>query len=469
MDSVLAKTLKALFWKGGERAASKILRLFVQIALARFLAPEDFGVIAIVLVFITLADVFVLGGLNSALIQKDDADAIDYSTVFWLSIALAALFFMVIWFVSPIIANVYSNEQLVNLLRFVAIQFFPLAFNSVQVAKVSRELNFRPVFLSTLIAEIIAGIVAVCLALYGFGAWALAVQQILAAFFSCMVAAILIRWTPSCLFSLKSAKELFAFGWKNAAIGLWGTVVSGVYNLSIGKAYSQADLGYYSQGQRYPTAVSDMVTGTLSSVLLSSFSSVKHDVYKRRKLLYQALQLFSLFMIPLLLFFFIFAEEIVVFLLTEKWIACTPIFKVFCLGLIVKALSLIERQALLAINCAQECLRAATVTQVCRIVLLVPVLSFHCDISWVAICWNFAAIIELVALSVVCAKTISITTKDQIRSILPAILLSSLAAGASYAAFSFCQNTLCAMAVYFIALIMGYLCLYMRSGRKHNG
>ena len=174
-------------------------------------------------------------------------------------------------------------------------------------------------------------------------------------------------------------------------------------------------------------------------------------------------------MIPLLLFFFIFAEEIVVFLLTEKWIACTPIFKVFCLGLIVKALSLIERQALLAINCAQECLRAATVTQVCRIVLLVPVLSFHCDISWVAICWNFAAIIELVALSVVCAKTISITTKDQIRSILPAILLSSLAAGASYAAFSFCQNTLCAMAVYFIALIMGYLCLYMRSGRKHNG
>ena len=230
MASIFSKTLKAFLWKGSERAASKLIRLFVQVLLARLLLPEDFGVIAIVLVFITLSDVFVLGGLNSALIQKDDVTKKDYSTVFWLSMLLAILFFLVLWISSPFIAGLYS-----------ALQFFPLAFNSVQVAKISRELNFRPVFISAIISEMFAGIVAVSLALYGLGAWALAIQQVLAASLNCIVAAGMIRWFPSFDFSVTSAKELFSFGWRNAAIGLWGTLSSGLYNLAIGKVYSSTD------------------------------------------------------------------------------------------------------------------------------------------------------------------------------------------------------------------------------------
>lgn len=468
MASIFSKTLKAFLWKGSERAASKLIRLFVQVLLARLLLPEDFGVIAIVLVFITLSDVFVLGGLNSALIQKDDVTKKDYSTVFWLSMLLAILFFLVLWITSPFIAGLYSDARLTDLLRFVALQFFPLAFNSVQVAKISRELNFRPVFISAIISEMFAGIVAVSLALYGLGAWALAIQQVLAASLNCIVAAGMIRWFPSFDFSVASAKELFSFGWRNAAIGLWGTLSSGLYNLAIGKVYSSTDLGYYTQGQRYPTAVSDMVTGTLSSVLLSSFSMVKHDLLGRKKLLCQALRLFTLGVVPLLLFCFTFADEIVIVLLTDKWAACIPIFQLFCIGLMLKSLSLIQRQALLAIGLAKECLRAATIMQGSRVLLLAIILFCHCDIVWVAACWNFATIIEQVLLSRLSAKFLFLKYVEQLISILPSFLISFFVLILSSLVDLLCGNAFVAMAIYVLMIGVLYLVLYKFLRRKQN-
>lgn len=470
MDSVFLKTIKALFWKGGERAANKLIRLVVQVLLARLLLPEDFGIIAIVLVFITLSDVFVLGGLNSALIQKDNITKVDYSTVFWLSTLLAALFFLLLWVSSPFIATLYSEEQLIDLLRFVALQFFPLAFNSVQIAKISRELNFRPIFISAIISEIFAGIVAVYLAFNGFGIWALAVQQVLAACLNCIVASSMIRWFPSFSFSAASAKELLSFGWRNAAIGLWGTLASGFYNLAIGKVYSHADLGYYTQGQRYPTAVSDMITGTLSSVLLSSFSMVKHDVLGRKKLLCQALRLFTLLIVPLLLFCFVFADEIVVALLSDKWSACIPIFQLFCLGLVLKSLSLIQRQALLAIGLAKECLRAATIMQGSRVLLLLPIMLFwHCDVVWVAAIWNFATVIEQVMLSRLSVKFLFINIAEQLKSIMPSFLIFFFAFILSSLANLFFGSEFIAMLIYIIAIVSFYFVLYKLLRRKQNG
>lgn len=409
------KTYTALLWKLLERGGSKALRLIVQIILARILAPEEFGLLAVMLVFISLGDIVVLGGLNSALIQSVSPQRVDYSTAFWISMGFSLASFLVLLVLSNPIAVFYDNLALAVPLQVLALQFFPLSFNSIQVAKTTRQLNMRPVFIGAIASEVVASIVAIWMAMEGLGLWSLIAQQLIAALTACCVTALFVKWLPRLEFSSESAKTLISFGWKVMGTELLNSAANSMYTLLVGKWYSTKDLGYYSQGQRYPSAICEVITGALAPVLLADFSSrsqcskvhLKHGLRKANRET-------MLVMTPIIIIILIYAEPIIRLLLTEKWLPCTTILQLFCLISLLKSTSLICRQALLAIGKSELPMRIALLKLPFSLVLLGLVYASGGNIEFATAAWMIAGLFEQLATSVYCREYLGYKYPEQI-------------------------------------------------------
>lgn len=417
----------ALVWKLLERGGSKAVRLVVQIILARILAPEEFGLLAVILVFISLGDVIVIGGLNSALIQKEDARSIDYSTSFWLSMAFSFVAFLALILLAHPIASFYQESALVGPLLVLSLQFFPLAFNSIQVAKTTKQLNMGPVFAGSFLSEIIAGGVAIWMAYAGFGLWSLVVQQLLASLVACIVTAVFVKWRPFLQFSKESAKALYSFGWKVMGTELLNTGASSLYSLIVGKAYSAADLGYYTQGQRYPSAVCEVVTGALAPVMLADFSNRNAESVERlRMALRRANRVTAMVIIPIGALLFVYAEPLVRFFLTDKWLPCVTILQLFCVASVMKALCLVERQGLLAAGMSGIPMRIAVLKFFCAMMLLVCVCCLGGDVNFAALAWLVAGVIEQCATAVYCRRCLSYSLTKQAVDLLFPLAISAM-------------------------------------------
>ncbi len=217
-----------------EKGGAQLIQFIVQIILARLLLPNDYGLITLVTVFISLATIFVESGFNTALIQKKDADELDFSSVFYFSLLFAGLLYIVLFFAAPWIAAYYEIPQIVMVLRVLAISLIFGAINSVQNAIVSRRLQFKLLFVRSTVALLISGILGIVMAYLGFGVWALVGQTLS---FRLLVTVILwftLKWRPYSIFSLSRLKSLFAFSWKLLAGSILNTAYRELRNLSIG-------------------------------------------------------------------------------------------------------------------------------------------------------------------------------------------------------------------------------------------
>ena len=212
-----------LIWKFGERFLAQIVSFVVSIVLARMLMPEDYGVISLILVFITFADVFVTSGFSTSLIQKKDADEIDFSTIFFCSFAVSIVIYVILFFTAPLIADFYSTPILVPILRVFSLRIPISSYNSIQHAYVSRNMLFKKFFFSTLFGTLLSGVLGVVAAYNGLGAWALIIQYMTNTIVDTIVLRFTIQWRIKFKFSLKSASDLMKYGWKILAADLSGT------------------------------------------------------------------------------------------------------------------------------------------------------------------------------------------------------------------------------------------------------
>lgn len=206
--------ISGLFWKFAERIGAQGVNLIVSIILARLLAPEAYGTVALVTIFITISNVFIENGLGTALIQKKDADELDFSSVFYCNIIISIILYVIIFFTSPIIAKFYSNEQLTVILRVLAITVLISSVKSVQNAYVSRKMIFKKFFISTVIGTIISAIIGIWMAYIGYGVWALVAQQLTNTIVGTIILWFTVKWRPIAKFSFLRLKQLYKFGWK---------------------------------------------------------------------------------------------------------------------------------------------------------------------------------------------------------------------------------------------------------------
>lgn len=322
--------VKAFIWKFLERFGVQGTQFVVQIILARLLLPEDYGILSLMVIFTTLANVFIQTGFNTALIQGKDVQEEDYSSVFWISTLIAVILYGVIFVAAPLIADFYEMENIVSPLRVLALMLIPGALNSVQLAKVSRELDFKKVFISNIGAVLVSGIAGVVLAYRGAGLWALVAQTILNVFSATLVMSFTVHWHPAFVCNLSRVKKLIQFGWKLLVSSLLDTLYQDLSSLIIGKKYSESILGYYNRGKQFPQFLMNAINSTVQSVMLPAMSAVQEHKLRVKTMMRHSISVSAYIVFPMMGGLAGVAEPLVRLLLTDKWLPCVPYLQVFC-------------------------------------------------------------------------------------------------------------------------------------------
>lgn len=326
------KVAKGVFWKLLENGGAQGIQFVIAILLARMLTPAEYGVVGIIMIFITIANVFVQSGFGTALVQKKQADEMDFSSVCYFEIVLAVGMYGILYLAAPIIASYYEIGELRAIVRVLAVVLFPGAVISVQTAYVSRKMEFRGLFLSTLAASVISGAVSIWMAYKGYGVWAMVGQQVMYYGALMMALFLTVSWKPARMYSMERVREMFGFGWKLLCASLLDTIFNNLYGLLIGKIYNEELLGSYNRGEQFPKLIATDLGMAIQAVLLPAFSSRQEDVVRVRQMVRQAIRLSSFVTLPMLLGMFAVADTMVEVLLGEKWLICVPFLRIMCIS-----------------------------------------------------------------------------------------------------------------------------------------
>lgn len=321
----------ATAWKILEKFGSKGIQFVIQIILARILVPDDYGIVAILTVFISLSNVFIQNGFSTSLIQKKEATKEDFCTALFCSMGIAVLFYIILFVSAPFISQFYEMDNLAVYLRVQSLILFAGAFNSVQYAYVSRTLNFRAYTIATLIASAISGGAGVFFAMRGFGVWSLIFQQLIANYLAVAMLYILVEWRVCLLFSVQSLKNLFGYGWKILGSSLINSLYSSMYDLIIGKVYTKKMLGLYSRGQQFPLLITSNLNETVQSVTLPILSQVQDNMADMKHRMRRALTLNGFIVFPAMMGLSAISYEFIYVVLGEKWLEAVPYMALLCI------------------------------------------------------------------------------------------------------------------------------------------
>lgn len=385
-DATKNKVLNGLFWKIMENGGSQGIQFIISILLARLLSPEEYGVINLVLIFVTIANVIVQNGFGTALIQKQQADERDYSSVFFVNLATASVIYALLFFGAPLIARFYHNPELTAIIRVLALVLFPGAVISVQTAYISRQMQFKGLCISTVAAAVISGTIGVVMAGAGFGVWALTGQQIFYYLTLVLVLLFTIPWRPKKLFVLERVKSMFQFGWKLLCASLIDTLFMNLYGLVVGKIYDDNTLGIYSRGEQFPKLIVTNLGTAIQSVMLPALAAHQTHPEQVLHMLQRAIKVSVFLVFPMMAGLAASAHNLVFVLLGQKWMSCVPFLQISCLAYAVWPMDIANLQALNAMGRSDMFLKLEIVKKMVGVIILL--LSLRCGaltfIAWKA-------------------------------------------------------------------------------------
>lgn len=427
-EDLKSMTIRSFFWKLFEQGGASLVTIVVQVIMARLLPPSEFGVLAIMLVFVNVGNVIVQSGLNTAIIQAPDATEDDYSTVFWMSLAVSLVLYGALFLFAPSISEFYGMSQLVAPLRVLLLVLVVNSYNAIQEAIIARGLDFRKTFRATVCSGVASGAAGIAVALLGGGLWALVVQQLVQQVCKCLVLAAQISWRPRPVFRPSRALAFFRFGWKLLASGLLEQAYQGMSDLLIGKVFTSSDLGYVSQGKKYPYALGMLLDGAIQPVMLSATSRVQEDRALVKRLARRALKTSTFLVVPCMVLFALVADPLVRLLLGDAWAPSVVFLQMYCLVYAMLPIQTTNLQALNGMGRSDLFLRLEVIKKCVGIALL----------AFTALVLRslYAIVAGYIVSSVICTfvnaspnrKVIGYRYAEQVRDILPAFLLSAVAA-----------------------------------------
>ncbi|HRU98904.1 MAG TPA: lipopolysaccharide biosynthesis protein [Ruminococcus sp.] len=317
-------------WRFLERCGAQGVTFIVSIVLARLLDPSVYGTVALVTVFTTVMQVFIDSGMGNALIQKKDADDLDFSSVFWFNMFMCAILYVIMYISAPFIASFYKMPDLTPVVRVLSLILLISGIKNVQQAYVSKHMLFKRFFFSTLGGTLGAAIVGITMAYLGFGVWALVAQMLFNAAVDTTILWITVKWSPKKQFSFERLKGLFSFGWKLLVSSLIDTIYRDLTQLIIGKKYSSSDLAQYNQGQKFPQLIVTNINTSIDSVLLPTMSKAQDDSSIVKSMTRRAIKTSTYIMMPFMVGLAVCAEPLVSLILTDKWLPCVLFLRIFC-------------------------------------------------------------------------------------------------------------------------------------------
>lgn len=332
MSSLKQETFSGVLWSAVERFSVQGIQFILSFVIARQLLPSDYGLIAMLSIFMAIAQCFVNSGFSNALIQKQSRTNTDYSTVFYFNIVVGVLMYLLLIIISPAIASFYEQPMLKKIISWVGLNLVINSFATVQNAILTINLDFKRQAFISLIAVLISGSVAIYMALNGYGVWTLVVQSLLSGSINTFLLWMTSQWYPQLIFSVSSFKELFSFGSKLLIGGLLHTIYTNLYTLVIGKWFPVKELGLYSKASSLSQYPSINITGILDRVLYPVLCRLQNDNQTLTEKFYLFIRLTALGVFPLMIGLAVLSEPLIKLVLTDKWIGVVPYLQILCMA-----------------------------------------------------------------------------------------------------------------------------------------
>ena len=411
-----------LGWRMAERFGAKGVEFLVSIILARLLAPEVYGTIALVTVFITILQVFVDSGLGNALIQKKDVDDTDYSTVFFFNITFCSVLYVLLFLAAPLIARFYNDDSLTDIVRVLGLTVLIAGVKNVQQAYVSRNMLFHRFFYATLGGTIGAAIVGIYLAYHGYGVWALVAQQVFNVAMDTVILWITVKWRPRRLFSFGHLKTLYSFGWKLLVSSLVDVVYNDIRQLIIGKMYSKEDLAYYNRAKQIPHLITSNINTSINSVLFPAMSSAQESRERVKAMTRRAIKISTYILAPMMRGLAACSKPVISILLTDKWLPCVPFLIIFCITNLFLPIHTANLNAIKAMGRSDLFLRLEIMKKVIGVIVLI--ISMQYGVMAMAYSLLFTSVTSQIINSWPNRKLLGYSYIEQIKDILPGVLLA---------------------------------------------
>lgn len=410
----MSKVAKGFFWSGVERFSIQGISFLLSIIIARIVSPSSYGLIVMIQVFLSFSQLIIDSGFANALIQKKDRNETDYCTVFLFNMVMAILLYILFFFASPLIANFYEEPQLKSVTRIISLNLIFSSLSIVQKTKLIINLDFKTQTKAGLIAVVISGSIGVISAYNGLEVWALVIQALLNQFIMSVVLMLFSRWRPRAFFSMDSFKRLFGFGSKLMISNILTSIFINLSNLVIGKIYSSASLAFYNRGFMLSQFPSVNLAEMLNRVIYPVLAEKQDDRVALKMEYLKYLHLSHFIILPLMCLLLVFAEPLIVVLLTPKWIEVVPYLQIFCINFMLYPIIQQTTNPIAAIGHSGVLLKYQVVKRFVSLAILAGTVM----ISVKAICWGtvVSSLFEAIINVLVCRKEIGVGLRDYLKT-----------------------------------------------------
>ncbi len=376
MKNIKSDVASGLVWKFSERILAQGVSFLLSLVLARLLMPEEYGTVALVLVFINLANVFITSGLGDSLVQKKSSDEKDFSTMFFCGLIMSIVIYAIMFVSAPGIASFYNNPALTPIIRVLSLQVPLGSVKTIQHAYVIKKMLFKKFFFSTLGGTLFSGAVGIILAYRGAGVWALVFQYLANSVADTIVLFFTVEWKPRICFEKETAKVLFSYGWKLTVAQFINTAYVNIRNLLIGKLYTEADLAFYNKGDQFPNLIINNVNNSISTVLFPAMASENDNISRLKSITRRAMKLSSYIIFPIMIELIVVSEPLIRVLLTEKWLPCVPYLCISCVFWMFQPCQTANVQVIKALGKSDLYLKLEVLKKCMGVILLIASLRY---------------------------------------------------------------------------------------------
>ncbi len=425
-EGLKQKAISGVIWSGIEVFSVQGVSFLLTIIIARFVLPTDYGLIAMLGIFLSLAQSVVDSGFTQALIQKKNREEIDFSTVFYFNIAVSILLYLIFFIGAPYIAQFYKEPQLEIIMRWMALSLIVIGLSIVQRAKLTINLDFKTQAKASLISVVLGGAVGVFLACNNYGVWAIVAQSLIKSLVESLLLWIYTRWAPSLQFSKESFKALFSFGSKLLVSGLMHQIYLNMYTLVIGYYYSAGNVGFYNRAYSLAQFPSTNITRVIARAVYPIQCQMQDDEQRTASTFLQYLRMSCYLIFPLMIGLAVVSEPLIELVLTQRWLPAAKPLSILCLAYMWYPVMYINNQMLNVRGRSDYYLQAEIIKKIVGVAILVVTIPYGVEVlCWGLLCYNLLDMIIIIYFS---QKVFSVRYTQQIKSLLP-ILTIAIAMG----------------------------------------
>ena len=422
VDSLKKQAVKGVVWSAVERFSVQGIQFVLSIIIARLVAPSEYGLIAMLGIFMAIAQTFIDSGFSNALVQKKDRTEVDFSTVFYFNIVVALLVYLILYFSAPYIALFYKEPLLDIITKWVGVNIIISAFSIVQRAKLTIQLDFKTQAKASLISVVASGVLGIFLAYYGYGVWALVTQALLNNLLDTLLLWLFAHWMPKWKFSYQSFKQLFSFGSKLLLSGLLHSVYLNLYTLVIGRKYSATDVGYYNRSYSIAQYPSVNIVMIISRAIYPLQCEMQDDDERLTRSFIQYLRMSCYIIFPLMMGLAVLAKPLVLLLLTERWLPAAKLISILSIAYMWYPVMVINNQILNVKGRSDYFLKAEIVKKVLAVLILVITMQY--SLTWLCLGIVFYNILDIIIIIYFVKKVILTSYLSQIKSLFPIFFIT---------------------------------------------